>query len=79
MTCSTAELEYAEHVELLRATEPILAGELAEFHGVEQVLQWMQQRGLIKPALDLVGQDEFSYDFVIEFEPNGRWLAFGVS
>jgi len=35
-------LEYTDHIEKLRPTEPILANELAGFHGVEQVLQWMQ-------------------------------------
>lgn len=73
------ELEYADYVEVLRAGSPELADEMASFRGVEDVLQWMQRRGLTRAAVDLIGMDEFSYDFLIQFEPNGRWIAFGVT
>lgn len=79
VSATTAELDYGDHVRTLRATDPSLAGELVGFTGVEHVLHWMQRRGLGKPPIDLVGQDEFSYDFLIQFEPNGRWLSFGVN
>jgi hypothetical protein len=73
------ELEYADHVAALRREEPALAGELAGFTGVGQVLEWMKRRGLAQTRVDLVGQDEFHYDFLIELEPGGRWLAVGVT
>jgi hypothetical protein len=73
-------LEYGDYVNRLRSQDPGLAAELADFHGIEQVLQWSQQRGcLAKEAIDLVGQDEFSYDFLLQLGTRGRWLAFGVN
>jgi hypothetical protein len=29
--------------------------------------------------VELVGQDEFSYDFLIRLKPEGKWLVFGVN
>jgi hypothetical protein len=71
--------DYPYYADKLRANLPDVAAEIATFTGVEQVLTWMQQRGLIGRAVDIVGQDEFSYDFLVELEPAGRWLAFGVT
>jgi hypothetical protein len=71
--------EYSDYVEKLHAHEVILADQLAGFHGIEQVLGWMQQSHLGKAAVDIIGQDEFEYDFLIQLEAGGRWLAFGVT
>lgn len=79
MMIETKPCEYADHVEQLRADWPDLAADIAGFTGIEHVLTWMQQRGRARAAIDIVGQDEFSYDFLIELEPGGRWLAFGVT
>lgn len=73
-------LDYAGHVERLRSADVAVAAEVAGFHGIEAVLQWMQRRGLLhKDGIDMVGQDEFSYDFLLKLDMAGRWLAFGVS
>jgi NADPH:quinone reductase-like Zn-dependent oxidoreductase len=71
--------EYADYVQRLRASAPGLAAEVGPFHGVEEVLQWMQRRYGGRVAVDIVGQDEFHYDFLIELEPGGRWVSFGVT
>lgn len=73
------ELEYADYVTALRHESPDLAAEVASFRGLEQVLQWMQRRGLTNAAVDMIGMDEFSYDFLIQLEPDGGWIAFGVT
>jgi hypothetical protein len=73
------ERAYRDHVEALSATSPDLAAEVASFHGMEEVLQWMKRRGLTQAAVDLIGMDEFSYDFLIQLEPDDRWIAFGVT
>jgi hypothetical protein len=73
------ELEYPDYVTALRSESPDLAAEVASFRGLEQVLQWMRQRGLMQTAVDMIGMDEFSYDFLIQLEPAGRWIAFGVT
>jgi hypothetical protein len=68
-----------DYLQRLRATDPQLAEEFAGFTGVEQVLQWMARRGLATTAVDIVGQDEFEYDFLVRLDAAGRWLAFGVT
>ena len=73
------EWEYAQHVDELRARSPDLAAGVASFRRIEHVLEWMKRRGLTRSAVDLVGMDEFSYDFLLQLEPEGRWIAFGVT
>lgn len=73
------EREYANHVEALRVDLPDLAAEVGSLRGLEAVIQWMQRRNLTKAAVDMIGMDEFSYDFLIQIEPLGRWIAFGVT
>jgi hypothetical protein len=70
-------LSYADHLRILCTDDPRLAEELAAFHRVEDVLEWMQQRALCQTAVDIVGQDEFTYDFLVQLD--SRWLAFGVT
>jgi hypothetical protein len=70
--------EYADYIALLRQQEPALAEELAGFAGMGAVLDWMQRRELTRTAVDIVGMDEFHYDFLLQL-PSGRWLVFGVT
>jgi hypothetical protein len=74
-----AELEYSDHLERLRLQEHGLANALTDLTGVEGVLQWMQRSGLGQTVVDLVGQDEFTYDFLLDLRRDGKWLAFGVT
>jgi len=71
--------DYVDYVARLRSTDPELAGEIAGFPSVTGVLNWMQPRGLSSAAVDMVGMDEFEYDFLIQLEPGGRWVVFGVT
>jgi hypothetical protein len=70
---------YSVFVEALRAGAPEVAEDVHWFTGIGQVLDWMQQKGLNLKTIDFVSQDEFEYDFLLELEPDGRWLAFGVT
>jgi hypothetical protein len=79
LTIETIPLVYSDYIELLHKQDPDLAQELAGFDGMEQVLHWMERRKLVQPAPDLICQDEFSYDFLLQLEPGGRWLSFAVS
>ena len=72
-------LEYADYVDQLRAEHPDLAPEFAGRDSIEHVVAWMKRRGFPPGFVDIVGQDEFSYDFLIQLEPGGRWLVFGVN
>ncbi len=71
--------DYPVYVEALRAGAPEMAEDVQGFTGVGQVLDWMQRKGLNLKTIDFVSQDEFEYDFLLELEPDGRWLAFGVT
>lgn len=70
---------YADDIVRLREITPDLAAEIANFTGVGQVVDWLSTRADGKPQLDMIGMDEFEYDFLVEMEPNGHWLAFGVT
>jgi hypothetical protein len=72
-------VDYPDYVAALGRDLPDVAREVAEFTGVGQVLDWMQRKGLDLKTIDFVPQDEFEYDFLLEWEPGGRWLAFGVT
>jgi hypothetical protein len=75
----TELLDYPDYVEALRKEFPELAEEFANFRGIDGVLNWMKRRNLCRAAVDIIGQDEFCYDFLIQFEPGRRWIAFGVT
>jgi hypothetical protein len=72
------ELDYGDFVDRLRPHHPELAAELQEFTSITSVLDWMQRRGLTRAAVDIVGQDEFHYDFLIQTSPTA-WLSLGVT
>jgi hypothetical protein len=71
--------QYADYVNALRADLPDLAAVFAPSDSLEKVLDWMQTRDLPAGAVDIIGQDEFSYDFLIRLDAEGRWLVFGVN
>jgi hypothetical protein len=72
-------LEYADYVERLRADWPELAAAFAGRDSIEHVVEWMKERGFPPGSVDMVGQDEFSYDFLIRLDDTGSWLVFGVN
>jgi hypothetical protein len=72
-------LEYADYVERLRPDWPDLAAVFVGRDSIEHVVEWMKQRGFPPGSVDMVGQDEFSYDFLIRLDDMGRWLVFAVN
>ena len=72
-------MDYSDYCDALRAMHPRLTEELASFNGVSDMLAWMQRRDLCHAAVDMVALDEFEYDFLIELQNEGRWLAFGLT
>jgi len=71
--------DYPDYVDALRADAPALAEELTPFRGVSDVLDWLQERDLGRNSIDIVGQDEFEYDLLIQLGLGERWLVFGVT
>jgi hypothetical protein len=72
-------MDYSEHVAVLASERPELAEVFARSDSLENVLDWMESRPLSAGSVDIIGQDEFSYDFLIRLEPEDRWLVFGVN
>ena len=68
-----------DDLQSLRRLHPGLVKELTGCDGVSDVLAWMQQRDLCGAAVDMIGLDEFEYDFLIELQTEGCWLAFGLT
>lgn len=73
------KMEYLDHVDVLRIEHADLADVFARSDSLENVLSWMKERGFPAGSVDLVSQDEFSYDFLIRLESEDRWLVFGVN
>lgn len=71
-------MEYSEQLATLRNHHPDLAAGLGAADSLESVLAWLERQHLPAGSVDLVAQDEFSYDFLIRLAEK-RWLVFGVN
>jgi hypothetical protein len=69
--------EYPDYVDAMKMDHPHLVEAIAGFQGISHVLDWMSQESL--NTIDMVGQDEFEYDFMVRLEPGESWLVFGVT
>jgi hypothetical protein len=72
-------MDYFDHAIALEREYPEFAGQFASSDSLKNVLAWMEPRVLSPDSVDIVGQDEFSYDFLIRLDANNRWLVFGVN
>jgi hypothetical protein len=72
-------MEYQDSINRLKAQSPDLARELAPFHTLENVLEWMKRRGISLATIDLVNQDEYCHDVIIPLDSAGRHLVFGCT
>jgi hypothetical protein len=72
-------VEYRDQVAGLGREHAGLAAEIAGFHTLENVLAWMQRRGLPLSSIEIIFQDEFSHDFLVPLEPAGTHLVFGIT
>ncbi len=72
-------MEYQDYVSRLEAQSPDLAGEVAPFHTLENVLEWMKRQGIALGSIDVVNQDEYSHDVLIPLDAAGRHLVFGCT
>jgi hypothetical protein len=71
-------MDYAEQLTALAATDPALGDEVAGLRNLEAILRWAPGAGIAFAGIDLVQQDEYSYDLYLPL-PDSRWLVFGVS
>ena len=64
--------------EQVAALGPDLAGTVATLRNTEFILKWAPGAGIPLASIDLVQQDEYSYDLFLHL-PDRRWLVFGVT
>ena len=87
-------MNYAEQLAALTAADPALGSQVADLRNLEAILRWAPGAGIALAGIDLVQQDEYSYDLFLpltslfrvfevsgesERSPDSRWLVFGVS
>jgi hypothetical protein len=71
-------MNYTDQLAALRASDPALGGAVAALRNLEAILKWAPGAGIPFAGIDLVQQDEYSYDLYLPL-PDSRWLVFGVS
>jgi hypothetical protein len=71
-------MNYEEQLAALVAADPVLGGQVAGLRNLEGILKWAPGAGVDFAGIDLVQQDEYSYDLFLPL-PCARWLVFGVS
>ncbi|VTT98408.1 unnamed protein product [Gemmataceae bacterium] len=71
-------MNYADQLAELTAADPHLGAQVAGLRNLEAILQWAPGAGIAFAGIDLLQQDEYSYDLFLPM-PDSRWLTFGVS
>jgi hypothetical protein len=71
-------MNYAEQLASLCAADAMLGEQVTPLRNLEAILKWAPGAGIAFNAIDLVQQDEYSYDLYLPL-PDARWLVFGVS
>jgi hypothetical protein len=71
-------MNYSEQLVSLRAAEPVLGEQVTPLRNLEAILKWAPGAGIPFAGIDLVQQDEYSYDLYLPLS-DSRWLVFGVS
>ncbi len=71
-------MNYADQLAALCAADPALGEQVAPLRNLEAILKWAPGAGVTFAGIDLVQQDEYSYDLYLPL-PDARWLVFGVS
>jgi hypothetical protein len=69
---------YPTQVSSLTAADPILGGQVSGLRNLEGILDWAPTAGVAMSGVDLVQQDEYSYDLFLPLA-DARWLVFGVT
>lgn len=72
-------MDYLQSLAVIRQTDPTLADELAQFHTLERLLEWIPAQGMSLAQLDLITQDEYSHDLLIPMADGSRWLSFAMT
>jgi hypothetical protein len=71
-------MDYPAQLTALATADPVLGAEVATLRNLEAILKWAPTAGIALAGIDLVQQDEYSYDLFLPL-PDSRWIVFGVS
>lgn len=71
-------MEYQDQLAVLASTDPALGAQVAPLCNLEAILKWAPGAGIAFAGIDLVQQDEYSYDLYLPLS-DSRWIVFGVS
>jgi hypothetical protein len=71
-------MNYTDQLASLCAADPVLGEQVTPLRNLEAILKWAPGAGVPFADIDLVQQDEYSYDLYLPL-PDARWLVFGVS
>lgn len=71
-------MDYQHQLAALCEADLKLGREVAGLRNLEAILKWAPGAGVALSGIDLVQQDEYSYDLYMPL-PDARWLVFGVS
>ena len=71
-------MTYPEQVAELSTADPALGEHVARQRNLETILNWAPAAGVPLAGIDLVQQDEYSYDLFLPL-PDSRWLVFEVT
>ncbi|MCE9564079.1 MAG: hypothetical protein K8U57_18705 [Planctomycetes bacterium] len=71
-------MNYEEQLATLIETDVGLGTQVAGLRNLEAILKWVPSAGIPFAGIDLLQQDEYSYDLFLPL-PDSRWLTFGVS
>ena len=67
-----------EQLAALAAADPALDEQVAGLRNLEAILKWAPTASVALEGIDLLQQDEYSYDLFLPL-PDSPWLVFGVS
>jgi hypothetical protein len=71
-------MNYAEQLVALASADPELGAQVAGLRNLEAILKWAPAAGIPLADIDLIQQDEYSYDLFLPL-PDSRWIVLGVS
>jgi hypothetical protein len=71
-------MTYTEQLAALATDDPALSAQVAPLANLEAILKWAPGAGVPFSGIDLVQQDEYSYDLYLPLS-DSRWIIFGVT
>ena len=71
-------MDYSQQLTVLTGTDKELGSQVAGLPNLEAIVKWARGVGVAFSGIDLVQQDEYSYDLCLPL-PDSRWLVFDVS